>query len=98
MRQPPAVADAVAEVEINDLYVTNSRLRVRRIDDRRGMFTAVYKLTQKVPGSESSALITNTYLCDAEYETLAGLPGDRIHKIRYSVPPIGIDAFLDALE
>jgi hypothetical protein len=94
----PDISAAVAEVEIEDIYFTGTRLRLRRMTDRRGNQSPVYKLAQKIPSPGPSGLITNTYLSAEEYALLAKLHGDRIHKVRYSVPPFGIDVFMDELD
>jgi hypothetical protein len=91
---PPDLTGSVAEAAITDLYFTGTRLRLRRSEDRRGVASTVYKLTQKVPGaSGGSGLITNVYLTAEEYELLTRVGGDSISKLRYSVPPCGIDVF-----
>jgi CYTH domain-containing protein len=96
--EPPTAEQAVAIVEITDVYFTGTRLRLRRMVDVRGESPPVYKLTQKVPGPEHLRLTTNTYLSEAEYGLLANLEGDRLQKLRYSVPPFGIDVFLPPLD
>jgi CYTH domain-containing protein len=97
MREAPDPKDATAEVEITDIYFSGTRLRLRRMVDRRGEQPTIYKLTQKVPGTSTAGLVTNTYLSKAEYELLAQLDGCELKKIRYSIPPFGIDAFLPPL-
>ena len=74
---------------LSDIYFTGTRLRLRRMVDRRGERPTIYKFTQKASG-----LITNTYLAEDEYRLLAQLPGHELRKIRYSLPPFGIDVFL----
>ncbi|MBV9039645.1 MAG: hypothetical protein JOZ68_01485 [Acidimicrobiia bacterium] len=95
---PPDEASAVAIVEITDVYFPGTRLRLRRMVDTRGSAPTIYKLTQKVPGPDHRRLTTNTYLSEAEYELLARLDGHRMTKLRYSVPPNGVDVFLPPLE
>ena len=95
---PPDPADAVGEIEISDLYFDGTRLRLRRMVDRRGAQPTVYKLAQKVPGPELQSLTTNTYLSEVEYELLSRLDGLRLQKIRYSVPPFGVDVFEPPLD
>jgi CYTH domain-containing protein len=94
----PSPDEASAEAEITDLYFSGTRLRLRRMVDRRGGGPTIYKLTQKVPGGEATGLITNTYLSEDEYQLLARLPGDELRKVRYSVPPFGVDVFLPPLD
>ena len=96
--EPPDPATAVAIVEITDLYFDGTRLRLRRMVDIAGDRPPVYKLTQKVPGSDHLRLTTNSYLSETEYRLLAQLGGRRLTKMRYSVPPFGIDVFLPPLE
>jgi len=98
LRAPPVPASAAGEMEITDLYFNGTRLRLRRVVDRRGTQPTVYKLTQKVPGPEVQHLITNTYLSEAEYELLSRLDGVRLQKTRYSVPPFGVDVFEPPLD
>ena len=58
----------------------------------------VRKLTQKIPAPAGGpGLITTVYLDESEYATLAALPGARLTKMRYSVPPLGVDVFAGAL-
>jgi CYTH domain-containing protein len=38
------------------------------------------------------------YLTEAEFRVLAPLPGNKLSKVRFSVPPFGIDVFEDTLE
>lgn len=98
MREPPDSAAVKAEVEITDVYFLGTRLRLRRMVDRRGGRAAIYKLTQKVPGAGTGGLITNIYLSESEYDLLAQLDGSTLEKVRYTVPPFGIDVFLPPLE
>jgi hypothetical protein len=94
---PPDLSAAVAETEIEDVYFKGTRLRLRRMTDKRGASPPIYKLAQKIPSPGPAGLITNTYLSAEEHDVLAQLKGDRIHKVRYSVPPLGIDVFLGEL-
>jgi len=98
LREPPDPATAVAIVEVIDVYFPGTRLRLRRMVDVHGKNPPVYKLTQKVPGSDHLRLTTNTYLSDTEYDLLSRLEGHRLTKLRYSVPPFGIDVFLPPLD
>ena len=97
MAARPDPSTAVAETEIEDIYFKGTRLRLRRMTDRRGASPPIYKLAQKIPSPGPAELITNTYLSAAEHDVLAQLKGDRIYKVRYSVPPLGIDVFLGEL-
>jgi CYTH domain-containing protein len=90
----PDLTSSVAEAAITDLYLTGTRLRLRRSEDSRGISPTIYKLTQKVPGpSGRPGLITNVYLTAEEYQLLSAVGGDVLSKRRYSLPPFGIDMF-----
>jgi CYTH domain-containing protein len=84
-------------VSIVDLYVPGTRLRVRRMETDTDV---VYKLGQKVrPLAEDPEVVklTNMYLSEAEYSTLARLGGAEIRKIRWRwIPgerPLVVDVF-----
>ena len=96
--RPPPRGEVVDEREITDVYFEGTRLRLRRMVDRRGSRPTVYKLTQKVPGPVRQLLITNTYLSESEYELLSRLDGKRLRKIRFSIPPFGVDVFEPPLD
>ena len=98
LREAPSPDEATAEVEITDLYFSGTRLRLRRMVDRRGGVPTIYKLTQKIPGAGATGLITNTYLSEGEYELMHVVGGDELRKVRYSVPPFGVDVFLPPLD
>ncbi len=93
-----------AHTQIFDNYLTGTRLRLRKIrDPLRREWT--WKLTQKFAPAEatdfSRAVITNIYLSQYEYETLAVFEGNEIRKNRYPHEHGGrafsIDVFLGAL-
>jgi CYTH domain-containing protein len=92
-------ADVVGRRQITDRYIDGTRLRLReQNDDGR---PAIYKLTQKVPGRASGAQrgwTTNIYLTQGEFDLLARLPAKMLSKVRYSVPPFGIDVFAGELQ
>jgi CYTH domain-containing protein len=89
--------------QIFDNYITNTRLRLRKIrDPQRREWT--WKLTQKFapdPEDFSRTYITNIYLTQAEYEMFAHLEGNEIRKNRYAYEHEGrnfsIDVFLGDL-
>ena len=85
----------VRVARITDLYVTGTRLRLRRTLERTGdSEVSIYKLTQKVPqGSGAPGLITTLYLSADEYEALCVLPSLALTKTRLSIPPFGVDVF-----
>jgi CYTH domain-containing protein len=92
-------ADVVRVRHITDRYIDGARLRLREQTDDGGL--AIFKLTQKVPARANGAqqgLITNMYLTQDEYRLLAQLPGKALRKVRYSVPPFGVDVFEGALQ
>lgn len=92
-------ADVVRVRRITDRYIDGARLRLREQSDDGGR--ATFKLTQKLPAPGSGAqqgLITNIYLTQEEFCLLTQLPGKTIRKVRYSVPPFGVDVFEGALE
>jgi CYTH domain-containing protein len=92
-------ADVVRVRRITDRYLDGTRLRLR--EQIEGDGPAVYKLTQKVPartGGAQQGSITNIYLAEEEFRLLAQLPAKMLRKVRYSVPPFGIDVFEGALE
>ncbi len=89
---------------IHDLYLPNTRLRLRRMEDEQGQVIAL-KLTQKFHPSEGVGLetiITNLYLNDAEFQVLSNLKGKPLTKRRYKYPYANrnfiLDIFEDALE
>jgi CYTH domain-containing protein len=89
---------------INDLYISNTRLRLRRMEDEQGKITAL-KLTQKFNPPEGvglNTIITNIYLNEAEYKAVSCLQGKPLTKRRYKYPytdrNFAIDIFKGALE
>jgi CYTH domain-containing protein len=100
---PEGLTRASEHVQITDNYITNTRLRLRRI---RVPATRKrkWKLTQKfAPDSSdfSRTVITNTYLSAQEYEVFSIFEGNELRKNRYSFEhegrSFGIDVFLGAL-
>ena len=91
-------ADVVRIRHITDRYIDGTCLRLREQTDDSG--PAVFKLTQKIPDRSGAqqGLITNMYLTADEFRLLAQLPGKILRKVRYSVPPFGIDVFEGALQ
>lgn len=105
LENPPKLG-VVRRVEITDLYVSGSRVRLRRAvtvyDEAVGneaVDATVYKLTQKIPGPNGRpGLLTSFYLDDREYEAFSRLPGESLNKTRLSIPPLAIDCFMGPLE
>lgn len=100
---PEPLTRASQHVQIWDNYITNTRLRLRKI---RVPETRKYilKLTQKFapePGDLARTTITNTYLSPAEYAVLSIFEGNEIRKNRYPYEfdgrTYGIDVFLGGL-
>jgi CYTH domain-containing protein len=85
---------AVRSRRITDYYVDRTTLRLREMQDDGG--PRVFKLTQKIAKRESGAqqgFITSMHLTEDEFRVLAQLPAKKLHKIRYNVPPFGVDVF-----
>ena len=94
--------DTTAPVEIEDLYVTGSTLRLRRM---RSDSVLVYKLGQKVrmvPESPERVSITNMYLLQHEFDLLERLVGTSLRKTRWQWTPRGrtlsVDQFHGPME
>jgi len=100
---PEGLTRASEHVQIWDNYITNTRMRLRKV---RVPQTKEYtwKLTQKfapAPPDFSRTIITNIYLTEYEYEVLSVFEGNEIRKNRYPFEhegrAYGIDMFLGAL-
>lgn len=100
---PEGLTRASHHVQITDNYITNTRLRLRRmrVPETR---ERIWKLTQKfapAPADFSHTVITNIYLSPAEYEVLSVFEGNELRKNRYPFEYAGralaIDVFLGAL-
>jgi CYTH domain-containing protein len=91
---PPAGEEPAVTRKIVDHYLAGTTLRLRWV---RGPDGDQYKFTQKIPAPQPGpvqGLITNIYLSEAEYRQLAAaLPGHRLAKTRYTIPPLVIDIF-----
>ena len=83
--QPPAgLLEQGYRWQIVDRYITNTRLRLRRITSISGQ--QLLKFTQKYQDAgqdETQTTITNMYLDEGEYRHLAQLPASEIVKKRY---------------
>jgi CYTH domain-containing protein len=100
---PEGLTRASEHVQIWDNYITNTRLRLRKIRIPQTKQWKL-KLTQKFapePADFSRTIITNTYLSATEYEVLSIFEGNEIRKNRYPFEHEGcaysIDVFLGAL-
>ncbi len=104
LRELPESFDRAAEhVQIWDNYITNTRLRLRKVRYPKTK-QWITKLTQKYtsePGDFSRTQITNIYLSAVEYEVMSVFEGNEIRKNRYSFEHEGrkysLDIFIGAL-
>jgi CYTH domain-containing protein len=83
---------------IVDLYLTGTRLRLRRVESEGEI---VFKLAQKVrsiPDSPEVVSLTNMYLSRDEYDTVARLGGAELRKTRWHVAEDGCDIAVDVFE
>lgn len=81
----------VAFREIDDLYIADSRLRLRKVRDRDDV---TFKLGKKYGKRTAlSEPITNLYLTEPEYRRFAELPGARSRKRRYSFAQGVVDVY-----
>jgi CYTH domain-containing protein len=79
--------------EIDDLYIADSRLRLRRMS---GPSEVIFKLGKKYGKQTAlSEPITNLYLTENEYRRLADLPGHHTRKRRYSLPLGSLDVYVE---
>jgi CYTH domain-containing protein len=84
---------STAFCEIEDLYIADSRLRLRKVSGPNGR---TFKLGKKYGKRTAlSEPITNLYLTEDEYRRFAGLPGRRIHKRRYALASGSLDVYLE---
>jgi hypothetical protein len=70
-------------IRIVDLYITGTRLRLRRLEDKNGQAVS-RKLGQKFMQVDQSdaTMMTNFYLDDSEFKVLSALPGTLLTKRR----------------
>jgi len=92
-RRPNGPIEKTARIA--DRYLLGTRLRLRELIETQASSTnTYYKLTQKVPGPDGGpGLLSTTYLNPDEYALFATLPAAVLRKMRYSIPPFGIDEF-----
>ena len=92
----PAV-DALNFVLIEDRYLADTRMRLRRMTRSDG--SSACKLTKKYETDRPEARpIVTTYLTEAEYALVASLPGRVLRKRRYHLPHDGRLWSLDLFE
>lgn len=85
---------------IFDRYISDTRLRLRRIERPDGE-AIVYKFGQKYQAADQGAhqtVMTNFYLSEAEYAVLSALPGKTLVKRRYKYIHAGERYSLDIFE
>jgi CYTH domain-containing protein len=97
---PEPLTRASKHVQIWDNYITNTRLRLRKIrvpESRKYILKLTQKYAPELPDL-SRTTITNTYLTPAEYKVLSIFEGNEIRKNRYPYKHEGrqysIDVFL----
>ncbi len=100
VRDPPDLAGAPVRL-IEDLYLDDSRLRLRAITHRDGAAPEL-KLCKKYGSDDPvSGPITNIYLSADEHRILAALSGKRLVKRRHTVThdarAFSVDVFEGAL-
>jgi CYTH domain-containing protein len=95
-------AGSADPVEIHDLYVHDTQLRLRRIESPDEV---IWKLGQKIrlrPDSPEIVKMTNFYLDEREYLVLLQLEGDPLRKTRWhwvwTEHQLSIDVFGGHLE
>jgi CYTH domain-containing protein len=78
--------------EIEDLYVSGSRLRLRKMSEPNG--GVIFKFGKKYgKTSPASEAVTNLYLSETEHCQLTRLPGQRTLKRRYTVAGGALDIY-----
>jgi CYTH domain-containing protein len=82
--------------EIEDLYIADSRLRLRKVS---GPNEVIFKLGKKYGKRTAlSEPMTNLYLTENEYRRLATLPGHHTRKRRYSLQRGSLDVYFEPNE
>jgi CYTH domain-containing protein len=86
--------DQLAYCQIDDLYLRDSRLRLRKVTSSNLQET--FKLGKKY-GKRTvlSEPITNLYLTENEYQSFCMLSGDRVRKRRYTIAEGKLDVYLE---
>lgn len=91
----PRLPDGLVDpTSIVDVYLTGTRLRLRKVTGS----DVVYKLGQKVrPDENSPALVklTNMYLSEREHAQLLLLPGCELRKTRWRYPGLSGTVLVD---
>lgn len=104
LQQLPPDLDQSQFTMIEDVYITGTRLRLRKMTLPDGTVSAL-KFGHKFAAQDQQpyeTMMTNFYLDDAEYALLAQLPGRRLVKKRFKYAwhgrIFGIDQFQNELE
>lgn len=104
LQQLPPDLDQSQFTMIEDVYITGTRLRLRKMTLPDGTVSAL-KFGHKFAAPDQQpyeTMMTNFYLDDAEYALLAQLPGRRLVKKRFKYAwhgrIFGIDQFQNELE
>jgi len=100
LRQLPSDLQRDQFIQITDVYIPYTRLRLRKMASPSGEILAL-KLTQKYRHSDlpaSQTIITNFYLNEVEFDTLAGLSGRILSKQRYTYHHAGHRWSLDVFQ
>jgi len=96
----PPDLDARVFLQLDDLYVDGTRLRLRTVRAPDGAVVE-RKLSQKIDVDPSHRTVTSIYLDAAEHARLASLPGARLvkrrHRYDWNGTRFGIDVFLGDL-
>lgn len=77
--------------EIDDVYLRDTRLRLRKMRSEEGVVFRLGKKYGKEPGGAEP--VTSIYLAEAEYFALSQLPGYVVRKRRYSVGEGALDVY-----
>jgi CYTH domain-containing protein len=93
--------NGAAFILIQDRYIDNSRMRLRRMTDSKSGLTAL-KLSKKYECADHLARpIVTTYLTQVEFNILESLPSQALSKRRFKIEVDGCefsyDCFLDNL-
>lgn len=73
---------------ITDLYLDGGGLRLREVRALDGG-AVTRKLGRKGDVDPETRLVTSIYLSAAEFDLFAGLPGQRLRKVRHHLAPVG---------
>ena len=97
---PEGFDPEISTLRIIDHYIAGTRLRLHRMESTSGG-KLIFKLGQKYrrPGQKAyQRIMTNIYMTEIEYQTLAVLSGSSIIKRRYPYQYAGNDYSIDVFE